>query len=374
MVSTDRIRELDFADRVREMAERFKRRVDHIKTEEATKTALVMPFISNVWGYNVSDPTEVVPEFTADVGIKKGEKVDYAILKDDKPIILFECKRQGANLNEEQASQLHRYFAVVPTARFGVLTDGIIYRFYSDLERPNVMDAQPFLEFNMLGFEEDLAEELKKFTKSSFDLDQILTTASELKYTREIKRILAVEWSSPSDEFVRFLASRVRSGGTTKVVIQRFKETAKLALHQFLSDRARERLEQAASLEQKPQEQQTSSEAKEREEPGDHGVVTSEEELEGYYIVKAILREVVDAKRVSIRDVKSYCGILLDNNNVKPICRLHFNRPQKYLGLFDEQKHEERVPIDGLDDIYKYTDRLKATVGYYDKGISAVNA
>ena len=130
MDSIDRIRELDFADRVREMAKRFKERVDHIKTEEATKTALVMPFINHVLGFNVFDPSEVVPEFTADVGTKKGLKVDYAILKDGKPVMLFECKQHGSKLDIEHAAQLSWYFANTE-ARFGVLTDGIVYHFYS---------------------------------------------------------------------------------------------------------------------------------------------------------------------------------------------------------------------------------------------------
>ncbi len=171
------IKDMDFIDRIRELAARFQKRIESIETEEATKNALVMPFIDHLLGYNVFDPTEVIPEFTADVGTKKGEKVDYVILKDGKPIILFECKRYGSDLGEEQVSQLYRYFYSVPEARFGVLTDGVVYRFYSDLEQLNKMDVKPFLEFNMLDFEESLVEELKKFSKSSFDLGKILTTA-----------------------------------------------------------------------------------------------------------------------------------------------------------------------------------------------------
>src|SRR3989304_10247913 len=148
---------MDFIDRVRELAARAEKLIPRVQTEEGTKNALVMPFINNVLEYNVFDPAEVMPEFTADVGTKKGEKVDYAVLKDNKPIILFECKCVGADLNKEQASQLYRYFSVTE-ARFGVLTDGIVYRFYSDLEQPNKMDAKPFFEFNLLAFEEPLVE------------------------------------------------------------------------------------------------------------------------------------------------------------------------------------------------------------------------
>ncbi|RJP35803.1 MAG: hypothetical protein C4547_08835 [Phycisphaerales bacterium] len=127
---------MDLIDRLRELALRLPKQLPHLSTEEATKTALVMPFIGAL-GYNVFDPMEVMPEFTADVGMKKGEKVDYAILRNGQPIILFECKWSGCNLDEQRASQLYRYFSVTP-ARLGVLTNGVEYRFYSDLDEPDL--------------------------------------------------------------------------------------------------------------------------------------------------------------------------------------------------------------------------------------------
>jgi len=182
---------MDFIDKIRELSARIPKQMEYIQTEEATKIALIMPFIDAL-GYDIFDPTEVIPEFTADIGTKKGEKVDYAILMDGKPIILFECKSCGSELDNGHASQLYRYFSVTE-ARFGVLTNGISYQFYSDLDEQNKMDSKPFFEFNMLEIKEPFVEELKKFTKSTFDLDNILTTASELKYTREIERIIAEE-------------------------------------------------------------------------------------------------------------------------------------------------------------------------------------
>lgn len=136
-----------FNDRIRELSGQVQKQLPHIQTEEATKNALIMPFITAL-GYNVFNPTEVTPELHADVGIKKGEKVDYAILQDGKPIILFECKWHGADLNKDHASQLYRYFSVTD-ARFGVLTNGVQYRFYTDLDAANKMDAKPFFEFDL---------------------------------------------------------------------------------------------------------------------------------------------------------------------------------------------------------------------------------
>lgn len=365
---------MDFIDRIRNLASRIPAQLDHCQTEEATKNALIMPFI-NALGYDVFDPTEVVPEFTADIGTKKGEKVDYAITKDGKPIILFECKWSGADLNKEHASQLHRYFTAVPEVRFGVLTNGVAYRFYSDLDAPNRMDDKPFFEFNMLDVRERTVAELKKFTKSAFDLDEILTTANELKYTAAIRKIIAQEFESPSEGFMRFFASQVYSGRMTQPVREQFTEITEKALRRFLNDRINERLQSAIQdLDQRtvaassPAEQhEPESEDAEETVPGKRReIVTTEDEIEGFFAVKSILRDVIDIKRVHMRDTKSYCGILLDDNNRKPICRLHFNRTQWYLGIIDESKQEQRMAIDGIDSIYDYAEQIIAAVNRYD--------
>jgi len=364
---------MDFIDKIRELSARFPKQLENIQTEEATKHALVMPFISAL-GYNVFDPTEVTPELCADVGVKKGEKVDYAILRDGKPVILFECKHHAADLGKAHASQLYRYFGVTE-ARFGVLTNGLLYWFYTDLEAPNKMDEKPFFEFNIIDIRETAVEELKKFSKSSFDLDFILTTASELKYTREIKRLLIEQMQEPTDDFVRFFASNVYSGKLTQSVREQFIHLTKQAFKQVINDQINERLKSALVTEASTASQ-TAPDVLSPSGPaalsnGSPTAETKEEEWEGYHIVRAILREVTPPKRVALRDVQSYCGILLDDNNRKPICRLHFNSAQKYLSLFDTNK-EERIPIEGLDDLYKYAERLKAAVSNYDsKGMTS---
>lgn len=359
---------MDFIDHIRDLSIRIQKQAAGIQTEEATKTAFVMPFIAAL-GYNVFDPTEVTPELIADVGTKKGEKVDYAILRDGKPTILFECKWCGSNLDSENASQLYRYFSVTP-ARFGILTNGIVYRFYSDLENQNVMDAKPFLELDLLNLKEPLVEEVKKFSKSAFDLDNILVTASELKYIREIRKILEDQINNPSEDFVKFFASQVYTGKLTQPVREQFTQITKKTLKQFINDKINERLNIALASEA-AQEAKTPGEGASKVSEGgetekDSKVVTTDEELDGYYIIRTILREIVDSKRVSFRDTINYCGILLDDNSRKPIARLYLNGPSKYLGLFDDQKNEEKIPIQTLDDIYEYKDRLISITQFYD--------
>jgi hypothetical protein len=353
---------MDFIDQIRSLAARIMNTKDIVQTEEATKNAMVMPFIQSL-GYNVFDPLEVTPELIADVGTKKGEKVDYAILRDGKPIILFECKKCGGDLNINHASQLFRYFHVTE-ARFGILTNGIVYRFFTDLEQPNKMDEKPFLEFNILDFKESDIEELKKFAKSAFDLERILATANELKYTRAIQNTLSEWMTNPSEDFVRLASAEFLTGKrVTPAIKDQFTQITKRAFQQLISDRINDRLKVAMTPEVilVPEEQVNQLATK----PDATAIMTTPEEVEGLHIIRAILRDVVAPRRIVMRDAQSYCAILLDDNNRKPICRLRFNNTEKLvLGLFNG-KEEEKFSLADLDEIYSHTEKLKiAAIGY----------
>ena len=362
---------MDFIDIIRDLSARIQKQAGGIQTEEATKNAFVMPFIGAL-GYNVFDPTEVTPELNADMGIKKGEKVDYAILMNGKPIILFECKWCGSDLDKEHASQLYRYFSVTE-CRFGVLTNGIIYRFYSDLEKPNVMDEKPFLEFNMLDIKPLLVEELKKFSKSSFDLNSILAGASDLKYMKEVRKIIEEQINNPSDDFVKFFTSQVYSGRLTQSIREQFAQITKKTFAQYINDKINDRLnialttETPIGLETQPIGANGQSIQENIEDANESKIETTDEEFEAYYIIKTILRDAIDSKRVNIRDAINYCAIVLDRSPRKPVARLYFNSAQKYLALIDEEKNEEKIPINSVDDIYNYGDRLKAIAVTYDQ-------
>src|SRR5437763_10384591 len=279
---------MDFIEVLQTISSKISKQKDLIKTEEATKNAFVMPFISAL-GYDVFDPAEVVPEFIADVGIKKGEKVDYAIKHDGKIIMLFECKCCNSSLDDSHASQLYRYFSVTE-ARIAVLTDGVVYRFYTDIEEPNKMDPKPFMEFNMLDIQELLVVELKRLTKQAFNLDAILTVASELKYTREIKRILNDQLNDPSEEFVRFLAAQVYSGKLTIAVREQFTGITKRAFAQFINERIAERLRSAMGETSSPEETKSETDTPEGNQSvalipdSENRLVSTEEEIQEYYI------------------------------------------------------------------------------------------
>ena len=357
---------MDLIDKMKEISTRIAQQSDHIQTEEATKAALVMPFIAAL-GYDVFNPMEVIPEFTADTGIKKGEKVDYAIRKDGQIIMLIECKWSGNNLQQEHASQLHRYFSVTES-RFGVLTNGIQYTFYSDIDDPNKMDAKPFFEFNLLNFEEHQIRELKKFTKSTFSLENILATASKLKYANMIKKILEEELNDPSERFVRFFASQVYEGRLTQSILSQFTEIVKEARKQFITSKINQRLKSALKASEtmvSSDKQGDDIQENDAANVTEKGIETTVEEIESFNIVKAILRQNINISRITIRDTKKYCSVLLDNNNRKPICRLYFNQRKKYIGLFS-QKTESKIIINKLDDIFQYADQIQTTVNDHD--------
>lgn len=359
---------MEFYENLNILAAKIKQQGQSISTEEATKNAFVMPFIKNVLGYDVFDPTEVVPEFICDVGTKKGEKIDYAIFKDGQLQILIECKKIGEPLHINHASQLFRYFHVT-TARISILTNGRVYKFYTDLDAPNKMDEKPFLELDLLDIDEHAAPELRNLTRSAFDVNSIISAAGELKYIGQLKRELANQLIEPSEEFLRFFTSRVYDGPITARVREQFQPLLQKAINQFTGDLVNDRLKSAITgasihttnpppaLEDAPAPLSCGANPAAADLPR---VETTPEELEGFFIVKSIVRTVADPSRVVHRDTQSYFGILLDDNNRKPVCRLHFNREQKYLGILDADKKETRHPIGQLDDIYGFSDALIA--------------
>jgi hypothetical protein len=358
----------EFKERLSALATKIKTQRDSIKTEEATKNAFIMPFISTVLGYDVFNPTEVIPEFIADVGMKKGEKIDYAIMRDAEVQILIECKTNTGVLRIEHASQLYRYFSVTK-ARIAILTNGEVYQFFTDLDAPNKMDDKPFLVLDLSNIDESLIPELAKLSKGVFDLDSVISAAEELKYVGQLKRLIASQFSEPEDEWIRFFATRVYDRQFTQKVKEQFKSLVPKATAQFLNDQVNERLKTAlvapsfsSAVPNTPMEAIGSGAIAHAEER-DPQIVTTPEELEAFSIVKAIACSEVKPRRIVARDQVSYFAVLLDDNNRNTIARLHFNqKKQKYLGTFDENKVETRHPISTLDDIYQFADTIRATV------------
>ncbi|MBO0321550.1 type I restriction enzyme HsdR N-terminal domain-containing protein [Muricauda sp. CAU 1633] len=348
---------MELQNQLKTLAEKVVKLKGQIDTEESTKHAFVLPFI-NLLGYDTFNPTEVVPEFTADLGLKKGEKVDYAIFQNGEPIIIIECKNWKEKLTAHN-SQLFRYFHTTKT-RFALLTNGIEYQFYTDLEAANKMDEKPFLEFDITQLKENSINEIAKFHKSNFNIEEIVDNASSLKYTKEIKKLIAEELQAPSYHFVRLFAGEVYSGRLTEKVMGEFTDLVSKAFTQTISEKVNDRLNSALNKEAEKQQE-------EHKEPEKISKVnTTEEELEGYRIVVAILRRKLPVERIVHRDTQSYFGILLDDNNRKPLCRLYFNGSNNYLGIFGEKRKETRHLIQAVEEIYQFEEELLKSIDYYE--------
>ena len=348
---------MDFKDELKQLGDRVTKLKEHVGTEEATKTSFVLPFIAML-GYDVYNPLEVVPEFVADIGIKQGEKVDYAVLKDSLPIILIECKWHGVNLDVHN-SQLFRYFHT-SKAKFGILTNGIEYRFYSDLLEVNKMDEKPFFTINITEIKDGQIDELKKFHKSYFNLESIANTANELKYMAELTQHLKSELESPSQEFVKFFAKQVYPSMITSKVLDQFTQLMKQVITQHTAELINNRLKIALQKEEEIA-QQTKAVVDAQSTTDVKGIETTEEELEAYYIVKSILHTTISPERIHYKDSQSYFVVLLDHNVRKYVCRLYLDGTKKYIGLFDSEKHETRHEIQSINDIYSFNTQLLAT-------------
>ena len=354
---------MDFKDLIKQLASRVEKMLPRIQTEEATKNALVMPFIQ-ILGYDVFNPFEVNPEFVADIGIKKGEKVDYAIMKDNEPVILIECKHYSENLDPHN-SQLFRYFHT-SKAKFSILTNGLVYRFYTDLIEPNKMDEKPFLEVDIINIKEQALHELKKFHKSYFDINNIFNSASELKYSNAIKDIMTAELNEPSVNFVKFFVGQVYLGKATEKVIAQFKDIVKKSINQLISDKISDTLKTALDKENAKEVEQVKQDIVT---PKDEITIeTTEEEIEAYFIAKSILRSKFNSNRIHYRDFQNFFSILLDDSIRQTICRFYLHDGKKYIGLFDENKKETKYELLKLDDIYNYSELLIKSTERLEKG------
>lgn len=355
---------MEFHESIKQFAKRVDSLREKIKTEEATKMSLIVPLFQ-LLGYDVFNPAEFCPEYIADVGIKKGEKVDYAILNDGEPLILVECKSCNDNL-EKHGSQLYRYFGT-SKAKFGILTNGVIYKFYTDLEETNKMDLVPFLIIDMSNLKDSKITELKKFTKENFDQDKIFSTAEELKYSSLVRDVISKEFDIPSDDFLKFIIARVYEGPKTQKIIDKFTPVIKKTLSSYINEMVN--LKISSALAEDKEETATTQtpvvEAEEIPEQPISKIVTTEEEIEAFYIIRGILAGTIPVKDIAHRDTESYFGILYKDNNRKPVCRINLDRKQKQILIPDENKNFIRYYLDKLDDIYKYKEQLIEVVKRY---------
>lgn len=363
---------MDFKDQIIQLSEKIAKQKDNIGTEEATKTSFIMPMIAAL-GYDVFNPFEVVPEMDCDL-TKRGDKIDYAIMKDNTPILLIECKHCKQNL-DLHSTQLAKYYAA-SNARFGVLTNGVEYRFYADLEKQNIMDEKPFLIVDMLDLSDSDIEQLKKFHKSYYNEQDILSTAQELQITIQIKDLLNKNFQQPGDEFTRYFVKCLNDWKSSSKLIEQYRPIVKKSIASVINDIIADRLNVAINSEvvsePKQNKGETASdvpaEATAKDLPDgvvsqdeENGIITTQEEMDAYYIVRSILRQHVDVKRIQYKDYKSYFAINIDGSTWWWICRIYIGKRNKRIGFpKNGYKDNEWIDIESLDDIFNYAERLKS--------------
>ena len=340
---------MDFTEQITQFSERIRHIKDNVCTEEATKTSLILPFFQ-ILGYDVFNPLEFIPEYTADTGIKKGEKVDYAILNNGDPLILIEAKPANMVLTPKHMNQLLRYF-MVTKARFGILTNGIVYKFFSDLEESNKMDSIPFFEFNFLDLKKDKIEELKQFHKDNFSLKNILNNASDLKYMSMIKESISKQFLDPSDQLVKALIKNIYPGTKTQAVLDKFRDMIKKAITEYMNDIISDRINSVISPDI---DASTSTQTESKE------LVLSVKEIETMDYVKNMFHTNID---ITYKKTSRYVYMQIGDSSNKWICRVYFQKNRNIFALrkFETTDYEceyyfdELEQLDGIEDLIKDT-------------------
>ena len=336
---------MDFNEQITQFSERIKRIKDNICTEEATKTSVILPFFQ-ILGYDVFNPLEFVPEFTADTGIKKGEKVDYAILNNGDPLILIEAKSANTELTLKHMNQLLRYF-MVTKARFGILTNGISYKFYSDLEESNKMDSVPFFEFNLLDLKKDKISELKQFHKDNFNLRTILNNASDLKYMNLIKESIEKQFNEPSDQLVKAIIKNVYPGTKTQAVLDKFRGMVKTAINEYTNDAITSKISSVISP-----DVESPNKLKEP--------ILSVEEIQTMDYIKNMFSTNLN---IVYKKTSRYSYMQIGELSNKWICRVFFQKNRNMLSLrkFEDTDYECEYYFDDLEQLDGIEELIKDT-------------
>lgn len=361
---------MGFKEDLQKLSAQVGERKDYINNEETTKQSLIIPFVQTL-GFEVFNPLEVRPEYIADFGKKKGEKVDYALFKDKKPVIFIEAKSVDENLKNHDA-QLSRYFNAVPEVKLAILTNGVEYKFFTDLNSENMMDDSPFLTLNILDLKDSDYETIQKFKKDEFNKEELLNHAEELVYMSALRGTLRNLFKNPNDDFVRFLIKDVSEIRVTSAVIERFRPLVKKAISNTVLDIVSTSLSKDEHLEE-PEviEPETETEIQETENPQKREVITTNEEISAYDRVVQILGKYgKDISDVNYKDTTIYFGIYrknitnwflrlnLDSQTKHIITKLDIDEAKLVSNGFEvkpapKRNGNSRIYINSIDDLEK---------------------
>ena len=321
---------MDFVDKISDWQSHARGQIkliemDPAPKEEDTKIAVIQPFINNVLGYNTANLNEVKSEVNTEYG---SFKIDYAIFKDGAPIILIECKKCTDILDKKYLNQLKTYYPGIKGAKskFGILTNGIQYQFYTDIQDENILDSKPFFEFDLLNINDSDIKILSYFSKSE-DINNARQIAEELKKRKDLRKKIEELLEDPPKDFVKFMAKQVGVSFVGESVVKEYTSLIRDVIDEYISDKTNKNLN------------------------------PTNIELEGYYIVKTLLKDIACSGKISFKKTDNSIIILYKDSNEKPICSLYLNDIIKYIGLF-QQDVEKKIVINEIDEIYKYSDQI----------------
>ncbi len=330
---------MDFTEEIKLFSNRIMQIKDKIQTEEAVKTSIILPFF-HLLGYDIFNPEEFIPEYTTDVGIKKGEKIDYVIMNELSPVFLIEVKNCPDKNLKRHISQLFRYFAV-SKARYGMLTNGFSFIFYTDLDERNIMDTESFFQFNILDLTDNDIIEICKYTKINFNVDEIHESASELRYLNKIKQLIISESKKPSDAFVNYILGEMHIGRKTKTLVDIFREYTKTSLKNLIADNKH------------TVKYDNNLDVENIENP----MTMSQIEIESFYIVKSILRKIIEPENITFVHSDMDFTVILENNPEKWVCKVCTNKRGICLP-YNNEAGKISYDFESIDDLYELNDQI----------------
>jgi hypothetical protein len=313
---------MGFIEDIAKLSEQVRKKADNVVGEDATKLSLILPFF-NALGYDIWDPAEVLPEYISDAATKKSsghfEKVDYAIGINGTIVMLVEAKARNQK-PETHDGQLRKYFTWTISSKVGIVTNGVEYRFFTDLRIPNIMDDEPFFSFNVFEYDSKDIENLKFFHRDNFDIAAIGKHAEEMVYVKAMTKLVGNLLRSPSEPFIKFLVKELEvfQGHVNAKVISRFEPVVKKAIQSSLVDLMTRSINQEIAQLTEPIQLAESEDAgaEEAEQVSDEQQVeTTAEELEAFEKIKAIVSTSCNYHlEVKYKDVLSYFGVHVGNS------------------------------------------------------------
>ncbi|OON99275.1 MAG: hypothetical protein ATN35_13460 [Epulopiscium sp. Nele67-Bin004] len=310
-----------------------------LKTEESAKTALVLPFFK-ILGYDIFNPTEFVTEYVADLGIKKGEKVDYAILLDDEPTIIIETKKADENLAKHY-NQLYRYFGAIPHCKFSILTNGFVYQFFTDCLIPNVLDDIPFLTINLETLTDEDIKNLEMFCRTNLNVASMQLKAQTLLGYQLVNKSIEEALLNPSPELVDGIINSVSNNSHSKFLQELNQTFLTAAISQFYLDNHSPRKVS------KPKKTVTKTIIVEEEiQEIEDDVQEIDNSMELSLKERCILQieNIIDNISYTKKEDAKYCSFYKQGEN-NPICSLLFKNNGNIVLVVPEGSYNKQYPL-----------------------------